>query len=175
MSEKSMFFNSTNDDERAYSAADMADVLSGLCPNGVIKGLTLMHGLRSGEIVLNTGKAMVNGYMYSLDTMKTFTVTDADLRYDRVVLRLDTVNRKITAEYKQGTDSERPELTQNSEIWEISLALINIMEGSYPLISADCDYARDYHNLVNTPIYSGTDEPWAGLGNNGDIYIQYEE
>ncbi|MBQ8133274.1 MAG: hypothetical protein IJ192_02515 [Clostridia bacterium] len=177
MSEKYMFFNSTDDDEREYSAADMADVLSGVCPDGVIEGLTIDKTSYS-VIFLSPGKAIINGYFYCLTADKPIEVirSETNIVLGRLILRLDTVERKITAEVKLSDSStEFPVLTQNTDIWEFLLADITFKPGYSPTISYNTIFARDYNNLINKPIYSGTEKPYTRLGNDGDIYIQYEE
>lgn len=176
MAEKSMFFNSTEDDIREYSAADMADCLSGICPNGVLEGLKVERN-NSNQVIVSAGKAIINGYIFCMDEEKNFDIpvsVDAK-RLDRVILQLDVSERKISVIYRTGTSSDAPELTQNSEIYEISLAVMGIAAGTAvaTYLSTEAIYSRDYGNLQNKPVRYGTAAPHSSVGNNGDIYIQY--
>lgn len=175
MAEKSMFFHSMEDDIREYSASDMADCLSGICPNGVLEGLEVTQ--RSGMMVVSAGKAIINGYIFCMDTEKTFNIPVSDTqRLDRIILQLDLSERKISIVYKTGTSSVAPALTQNSEIYEIALSVMRVPANAAVATSntREAIYARDYKNLQNKPIYYGTGTPSNVNGNDGDIYIQYE-
>ena len=174
MSEKYMFFNSTDDDEREYSAADMADMLSGVCPNGVIEGLEV-----TGASTISPGKAMINGYYYSNDEKYIYGgASYAVGKSDYYVLRLNKSAKAITiGKYTAILDNEF-KLEQNNNVWEIALGKVTY----YPIGSAVRGiitdlrtFTRDYRNLVNRPIRSGTSEPLDSLGNDGDIYIKYQE
>lgn len=64
-----------------------------------------------------------------------------------------------------------PELNEN----EISLAIVTVQtNGAVTGVTDTRTYSRDYSNLQNKPIYFGTGTPNNSLGNNGDIYVQYE-
>lgn len=176
MSEKYMFFNSTDQDEREYSAADMADFISGVCSNGVLDGLNVT--LNNNDVVVSAGKAVINGYVYVLDENMSLPVDVLGVtRYDRVVIKLDSVQRQIHLDVKTGTDMTVPELTQNNEIFEISLAVLTVQANTTVVtgITTDAEYVWDYRKLKETPILYGTSEPSSRKGNDGDIYIQYEE
>lgn len=174
MSKKYMFFNSTDDDERKYSAADMADMLSGVCPNGVIEGLEVI-----GVSTISPGKAMINGYFYSNSENENYGgASYAVGKSDYFVLRLNKSAKNIAvARYTAITDSEfAPE--QTDSIWEIALGKVTYYSSGSAVRSIVTDlrtFTRDYRNLVNRPIRSGTYEPSTSLGNDGDIYIKYQE
>lgn len=169
MSEKSMFFNSTDGDVREYSASDFADCLSGICPNGVLEGLAV--SATNSQVNILTGKAIINGYVYVLDETKVITPNSGNAqRFDRVVLKLDLTNRNISAICKTGT-STAPTLEEN----ELSLAIVTVQtNGAVTGVKDTRIYSRDYSNLQNKPIHYGTGTPSNSLGNDGDIYVQYE-
>lgn len=177
MSEKYMFFDSKDEDIREYSSENMAELLSGICPNGVLSGL-VVSGAGEKAVTVSAGKAVINGYVYVLTEAAKFPVVVLGFaRKDRIVIRLDMVNRVMSLEYLTGTSTTPPSLTQNDEIYEIPIVRISIQANSTAVqaIASEKSYSNDYHNLYNKPIYSGTDEPSGSLGKNGDIYIQYEE
>lgn len=169
MSEKSMFFNSTDGDVREYSAADFADCLSGICPDGVLEGLSVT--VTNSKVNIMPGKAIINGYVYILDETKVITPNSgSSQRFDRVILKLDLENRNISAICKTGS-STAPALEEN----EISLAVVTVqISGAVTGVSDDRIYSNSYQNLQNKPIHYGTGTPSKSLGRDGDIYIQYE-
>lgn len=169
MSEKSMFFNSTDGDVREYSASDFADCLSGICPNGVLEGLAVSP--TNSQVNISAGKAIINGYIYVLDETKIITPNSGNAqRFDRVVLKLDLTNRNISAICKTGT-TVAPVLEEN----EISLAIVTVQtSGAVTGVTDDRTYSNSYANLQNKPINYGTGIPRNSLGNDGDIYVQYE-
>ncbi len=169
MSEKSMFFNSTDGDVREYSAADFADCLSGIAPNGVLEGLSVTAA--NSKVNISAGKAIINGYIYVLDSTLVITPdSGSSQRFDRVVLKLYLPNRNISAICKTGT-STAPALEEN----EISLAVVTVqINGAVTGVTDTRAYSRDYSNLQNKPIHYGTGTPNNSLGNDGDIYVQYE-
>ena len=169
MSEKSMFFNSIDGDVREYSASDFADCLSGICPDGVLEGLEVTAA--NSKVNISAGKATINGYVYVLDETKVITPNSGNAqRFDRVVLKLDLTNRNISAICKTGT-STAPVLEEN----ELSLAIVTVQtNGAVTGVTDARIYSRDYSNLQNKPIHYGTGTPSNSLGNDGDIYVQYE-
>lgn len=175
MAEKSMFFNSVEGDERAYSQADMAAVFSGIALNGVLEGLDVT--IVSGGISLSIGKAIINGYVYHLDEALELTVEVRSVRrYDRIVLRLNLSERSIRAAVLTGSGMTMPELTQNNIIYEISIAGIIVEANAAQVTHIEYDriYSNSYGNLQDKPILYGTSEPSSVYGNDGDIYIQYD-
>lgn len=149
MAEKSLFFNSEDEDIREYSAADMAEVLSGICPTGIIEGLNV-SGTGTGAIRVSPGKAIINGYIYCLFDEKVFSIEPSDIdRINRMVLRLDLSARSLTLSLKSGTDQAKPVLERNQTIYEISLAFISISAGSRVVssIKSDAIYSRNYTKL----------------------------
>lgn len=176
MAEKYMFFNSAEGDVREYSEADMADCLSGLAANGVLEGLRVSRD--DTKVYLSPGKAVINGYVYCSDeTLELMPEITSVIRCDRLVLRLDYQNRRIYPAIKTGASVLVPELTQNSEIFEIPLAVLLIATNTSKAesVTSDALYSHDYSHLHSKPILYGTAAPASNIGNDGDIYIQYEE
>ena len=171
MSEKSMFFNSVDGDTREYSAADFADCLSGICPNRVLEGLAVSP--TNSQVNISAGKAIINGYIYVLDETKIITPSASSgnsVRYGRVVLQLDLSSRSISAAVKTNVGSA-PALEEN----EISLAIVPVqVNGAVTGVTDDRTFSNSYSVLKNKPIHYGTGTPSNSLGNNGDIYVQYE-
>ncbi len=167
MSEKSMFFNSTAEDIREYSAEDMSEFFGAVAPDGVLEGLKVSR--TDNKVYITPGKAIVDGRLYVSDETKEIEITETlpSPRYDRIILRLDKTNRTITIARKTGTDTVAPELVQSSNIYEISLAVLLVASGIIVSVEEYAQYSRQV-------IYSGKDEPDALIGNSGDIYVQYD-
>ena len=87
------------------------------------------------------GFAMIEGAFVYSDTEATITIPAADEnfeRYDLVVLRCDYLQRKIVLDVIKGTPSStprEPELTRNSDAYEIGLAVIEVNKGATSLSS----------------------------------------
>ena len=135
MAEKYSFFDSV-DSDRIYFAADWALHLSKYFTNGIFN-----NGLRvvaNGDMTVSVeiGDANINGYRYTNDTEKVITVANADGvldRVDNIVIRLDLVNRQITAEIVQGTFAETavaPALVRGSSVYDLRIAKISVPAGT---------------------------------------------
>ena len=87
------------------------------------------------------GFAMIEGAFVYSDTEAAITLPAADEnfeRYDLVVLRCDYLQRKIVLDVIKGTPSStprEPELTRNSDAYEIGLAVIEVNKGATSLSS----------------------------------------
>lgn len=197
MAESYRFFDSTTDDKRTYSAADMAEVFGTFFSNGVISGLEVTL-TESGSLSVSPGTAVINGYWYKLDGTKVLTPTSSS---GAVVVKLDTSTRTISLEYKASNVNLSSEiilaklfgnglLTNAPTNRTISSVQINVpaanvlenlltVDGANSKLDSDMldgqhgSYYLNYANLTNKPIYLGTAEPSSSIGNDGDIYIQY--
>lgn len=159
MAEHYSFFDSTEQDIREYRASQFAKYFSRFLSNGIYteKGLmglkvSAVNGL---NIKVSPGFAYINGYMYENDTDISFVLDPADIileRIDRVVLRLDIVNRKINIKLKKGTMGSNPTppvLEDNASIKEISLAQIRINKNAIAGIITD--ERLPVHSLIEIP------------------------
>ncbi len=145
MAEKSFFFNAMvkeelktesnpNGYDRVINADDISDWQSAFFETGVIRqGLSVTPA--GGMVVnVNIGRAAIKGKGYANTTSKSITIGNADAttRYDMIVLRYNNVqstaetSRKITAEYKKGTNAipNVNSLTRNSSVYELLLAYV---------------------------------------------------
>lgn len=273
MSEQSRFFNSTSDDKRKYNADEFAEVFRSFFSTGIIKTdisnnnieaecLKVKKGT-SGTLTVSKGTAIIKGYWYKNDTDLTLNIpsSGATPRKDLVVLRLDSVQRKIGVTYLQGSANSEPTLQTSNQYYDLALAYVYVAPGGTQVITyedrrnkfsqalytlnlnefitkfnqqltdfttdsrnaitnlhknaveiltdyledepsasrlfeivlgkdgagsgLDADlldgkqgaYYQDYNNLINKPsvhqIFSGTSDPAASIGNDGDIYVKY--
>lgn len=153
--EKSFCFNSV-DGDRKYKAEDFRDYFASFVSNGVFPnpsdGLQVIAN--SGmSIIVKQGKGWVNGAIYinTDDLILNIDAADGVLnRIDRVVLRMDTVGRAITAQVKKGTATSTPtapELQRDADGYEIALADIAVGKGITAIIQANITDLRLDNNL----------------------------
>lgn len=141
MAEMGYFFNSVSINgalDRAYNAADHAAYFAQLVRNGIFYfSSDVLQVVQSTgmNVSVNVGGANINGYFYQNTIPKQLTVSTASGtmdRIDRIVIRLDLVQRAISAEYKPGTplaNPTPPSLTRTNDIYELSLAQILVARG----------------------------------------------
>jgi microcystin-dependent protein len=103
---------------------------------------------------VSAGMACIQDYWYENDGLLTLTLTaasGANPRIDRIILRLETgAPRQISAKVLTGTPAGSPTapgLTQNSSIWELSLAQIYVEKNAVTIDSGDI---TDERNSVST-------------------------
>ena len=148
--ERSSFFNAVLNGEtydRVYMAEDYARYFSSFIGNGVFPtpstNLQVVANGTTMVISLKAGKGWINGYFYENTDDLTLNVAIADgvlNRIDRVVLRLDFINREIKAYIKKGsfaTSPVAPTLVRNSDMYELGLADIKINKGVTKIVQAD--------------------------------------
>lgn len=143
MAEKSYFFNDVNDD-RVYLAEDFAMFFSTLIGNGVFPNPStntqvLVNEETPMSITIKPGFAWINGYMYwnPDNLVKTLAAAYTNPRIDRVVIRWSSNSREIRADVITGIPAAvpvAPELTRNSDIWELAIADI-LVSGNVSVIT----------------------------------------
>lgn len=99
--------------------------------SGVIFGVAndlLVSANSSGmEVHIATGRYFIEGYNARWDTTVTLPIETYTVhRYDRVIVRLDFVNNTIELDILKGTTTTLPALTQNTSIWEETLAWVDV-------------------------------------------------
>lgn len=137
MAEKSSFFNSVNGDRR-YLASDFADFFSPLVTNGFFPSnlnLKVFADKGNMDITVKSGRAWINGYMYSNtgDLSLTLDVADGVLyRIDRVVVQLSFLDRAIRTVVKKGTPASNPyppAIQRNADVFELGIATVYVGAG----------------------------------------------
>lgn len=117
-----------DDDTYKYTASEFVKIYQSMTTNGVVKGSgnemeVTVNGL---NVSVNTGSAFINGRYGEISEAKTLTVSSTGTAHiDRVILKLDVIARTISVEVKAG-GAAAPELTQNDDVYEISLAQIAV-------------------------------------------------
>lgn len=155
MAERYSFFNAVMDNtgnyDRKYLAEDFARYFASFIGNGIYANpsSTLKVSAAGGyDISIAAGKAWINGYFYENTTAKQLTLkpSTAGIRVDSIVLRLDLINRNISAVIKEGSaDALPPLLTHSDNIYELCLADITILQGAAE-ITATAIADRRYSN-----------------------------
>lgn len=183
MSESYGFFDSGINDIRQYTANTFSEYFKSFFSNGVSNGLQISAS--SGmNISLTQGFAIIQGYFYKNDGPFLITIDNADAnlpRIDRVVLRLDLIARTIHAVIKKGVTSSSPavvSLQRDSNIYEISLAKINVLAGATSITNANIIDERFDSSVCG--LASSIVHPMTVLNSTqptnliqGDIWVQY--
>jgi hypothetical protein len=140
---KSGFFNSNitgYDDEgmpiydRAQEASFFAKYFSSFIGNGIYPNpSTSMQVLKNEgmSVVVSAGCCFINGYFGWVEENETLAIETADslARIDRVVARLNFVDRTIDLVVKKGTPSSNPipvDIERTSDYYEIVLANVKV-------------------------------------------------
>ena len=142
MSEEYRFFDSIDgEDERFYTADEFAEYFRQFIRNGIFNGgenLKVVTDEKDMKISIKHGYAWIEGYLYKIageDLILEHGIADPSLnRIDRVVIRLDKTleNRYVKAFILEGTPESTPKapsLTRNDNVYEISLAQVEIIAG----------------------------------------------
>lgn len=137
----------------AYTRRTTAGVLLGV-GNGTQESLNVEEtSPQSLGVLVREGWAMVNGRSYQASVDVTVPIvqnTDpsGDDRIDSIVVRIDKSTPSGTLVAKQGTVAPAPvppSLTQNSTVWEIRIADIDVINGATVITTADIDNTvREY-------------------------------
>lgn len=148
--------NSINGDRR-YKAEDFAQYFATFIGNGIfVKPSDCLQIRANGDsmsVLVRPGKAWVNGYylINDEDYNLSLAVGDTTLnRIDRIVIRLDFIQRKMSVEVKKGTLSASPvapTLKRDADAYELALADVYIAKGALTLSQASITDTRLNNNL----------------------------
>lgn len=158
--EKSGFFADIEGD-RGYTDDFLAEWVASFIENGVYN--TELGVMAAGDmnITVQPGRAWINGRIYILTEALTIPVEVSDgklNRYTSIVLRADANARKITVQAVDGTYSAQPtapNVTRNSEIYELKLADIYVAAGAISISQAEITDTRldnEVCGLVYCPV-----------------------
>lgn len=149
-------FNSINGD-RKYKAEDFAQYFATFIGNGIfVKPSDCLQIFANGDsmsVTVRAGKAWVNGYYLINDDNYTLPLSVGDTtlnRIDRIVIRLDFVQRKMSVEVKKGTLSASPvapTLKRDADAYELALADVYIAKGALTISQAAITDTRLNNNL----------------------------
>lgn len=164
MTESYGFFASAEGDQRLITQSTLAELIKNICRNGVhhaVGGaLQVQPNIpESLSVTVSTGFALVEGYWYKNDAIKTIPLAAADPaspRIDRVVLRADKLaDRTVEALVLTGTPAAAPEppvLVRDSSVYDLGLATVAVPAGAV--------VAGEITDTRRTPDTCGYMEPW---------------
>lgn len=158
-------FNSINGD-RKYKAEEFSEYFATFIGNGIfVKPSDCLQVLAKGnsmKIIIRPGKAWIDGrYIVNTEDYEyTLSPGDASLnRIDRIVVRCDYIDRKMSVSVKKGTLSASPvapTLKRDADAYELALADIYIAKGALTITQASITDTRLNNNLcgyMHNPIY----------------------
>ena len=141
--------------DRQYSAGEWRDYFTSLLTNGVVvANLNTLkvnpQAVANKTVFVDTGSIVIKGCMRILEATQNVTITDntsGNARIDRIVARLNYTDRKIEFAVLTGTPAGSPvapTLTQNTTVWELSLAQIAVANGFSTIIVGNITDQRTY-------------------------------
>lgn len=145
MSEKYFPFMSVSGD-RKYNADNWAEYFRLFLRDGIFYSDAAKLKVVPGDgmvVKINKGAAFISGRCYILDADLSVTLDTADgalNRFDRIVLRCDYTERKITAKVKKGSYSASPtakDLQRDADAYEIALADVYVAKGVVSISKAN--------------------------------------
>ncbi|MEY9096292.1 hypothetical protein [Paenibacillus sp. RC84] len=149
MAEEYRFFGSSEGDIREYNQNEFAEVFERFFTNGIFPSVDQELKVVETDpqrlaIRVSGGQAWIKGYWYKNEGYKEIDLPPADPNYPRIhriVLRLDTIDkRRIIATLKAGTaqaNPNPPQLEQNDQFWELSLATVYVGPGVTKVLTND--------------------------------------
>lgn len=109
-----------------------------------------VYGDSSGmQVKVKIGKGMIRGHYGETTVEKILPIAanaSGNPRIDRVVLRGDFVNNRLEVDIIQGTPAASPAapaVTQNTSIWEQSLAQVAVANGAVTIAAGNVTDERD--------------------------------
>ena len=176
--EKSSFFNSVSGD-RVYRAEEWAEYFASFIGNGVfpVPSTSLQVVAGSGmAVAVKTGKAWINGYFYynTSDLPVTLATADGVLnRIDRIVVRWDLTERKISVAVKSSTPATSPvapALQRDADAYELCLADVLVGAGVTAISQANitdrrldgslCGVGAGVVDQIDTDAFNAQLEAW---------------
>lgn len=199
MAEKYRFFDSIEGtDERYYTADEFAEYFRLFIRDGIFNGGENLNVGTAGvdlKTYIKPGYAWIGGYLYKIDTENLYlghdTPDPALDRIDRIVIRLDKSleSRYVKAFILKGIPAASPvapELTRTDNLYEISLAQVNILAGksfieAYQITderlnNVVCGLVTHLFDQVNTTEIYDRFQAWMDEKTaepNGDFYQQW--
>ena len=135
--EKYGFFSSINND-RLYTAEDFTSYFAKFIQNGFFplpNNAFTVEANGTLDIKVNPGTMWINGHVYELTEQKEIHINAGDgilSRIDRIVVRLDYVNRKIETVVVEGELSSTPvapALKRDSDAYDMCIAELRVDAG----------------------------------------------
>lgn len=140
MAEFGGFFNSVSGD-RKYKAEDFASYFKTFITTGVNPAPGSLKVLKktNSQVEIAEGSGCINGYLYLNSTPLTKFIAVGTSRQDRVVLKLDLINRTLNIYIKQGTTNAPPSLQRDTSVYELSIAKVIISGSNISIVDERAD------------------------------------
>lgn len=173
--------------DRAVDEEYFAKYHSEFLSNGVYANPSNNFQVMANELMklkVKAGSCFINGY-YAYDNFDGEIILEpasSDLnRIDRIVTRLDRINRKISIEVKKGAygtaSYSAPSLQRDDDIWELGLADILVKKGTTQIVQANITDLRpiqEYCGYVYNPMQNiDTTDLFAQYDNSFEVWFQY--
>ena len=135
---RSGMFTSVNGD-RKYTSTFFAEYFASFIGNGVFPNpSTNTQVVADGgiDVTVQEGKAWIDGYILYVDNPQSLTLDTGDNllpRIDKIVIRLDKINREIVLAVKKGTPATNPtapNLQRDGDMHELGIANIRVNIGA---------------------------------------------
>lgn len=172
-------FNSINGD-RKYKAEEFSEYFATFIGNGIfVKPSDCLQVLAKGDsmkIIIRPGKAWIDGrYLVNTEDYEyALSPGDTSLnRIDRIVVRCDYIERKMSVSVKKGTLSVSPVapvLKRDADAYELALADVYIAKGALTITQASitdtrlnnslCGYMHAVVNQVDTTTIFNQYQSW---------------
>jgi hypothetical protein len=128
------------------------------------------------QVKVDTGEGWVRGHYAKFTSIKILAVASnasGNPRVDRVVMRADFVNNTIAVDVVTGTPAGSPvapAVTQNTSIWETSLATIAVANGAVTVSAANVTDDRSYTTVFAKYIRNSNQAPINDSTNTDVVY-----
>ena len=135
---RSGMFTSVNGD-RKYTSAFFAEYFASFIGNGVFPNPSTNTQVLADtgmNVSVQPGKAWIDGYILYVDNPQTLTLDTGDHllpRIDKIVIRLDKINREIVLAVKKGTPATNPtapSLQRDEDMHELGIATVYVAKGA---------------------------------------------
>lgn len=135
---RSGMFTSVNGD-RKYTSTFFAEYFASFIGNGIFPNpSTNTQVVADGGmgVTVQEGKAWIDGYILYVDNPQSLTLDTGDNllpRIDKIVIRLDKINREIILAVKKGTPATNPmapNLQRDGDMHELGIANIRVDRGA---------------------------------------------
>lgn len=147
---------------------------------GVIKGklneLSVYADSTGMQAKVKSGQAWIQGYFFQTDAEIVMPISAADAsnpRIDRVVVRVDWTANTIALAVLQGTPAASPSapaVTQNTDLWEISLAQVRVNAAVSTIAAGNITDERIFVGFAaQTPFFYSKVGLWGGIGTANTI------
>ncbi len=142
---RSGMFTSVNGD-RKYTSTFFAEYFASFIGNGIFPNpSTNTQVVADGGmgVTVQPGKAWIDGYILYVDNPQSLTLDSGDNllpRIDKVVIRLDKINREIILAIKKGTPATNPtapNLQRDGDMHELGIANIRVGKGASTITQSD--------------------------------------